>query len=136
MRPQVRRALRWAAGILGVAVLLGVATIATLAAQISGGWDEVFDTTKPLPNDPEVVTARQEGAARVDAETDRLIADVVLPALPGVRVAQPALSGAEALASATGHPPCITACTEVIRPGGRQVRMPVTSTATIAAIST
>ena len=102
MRPQVRRALRWAAGILGVVVLLGVAMIATLAAQFSGGWDEVFDTTKPLPNDPEVVAARKEGAARIDAESDRLIAEVVLPALAGGRVAQPALTGAEALASDRG----------------------------------
>ena len=38
MRPQVKRALRWAAGILGVIVLLGVVMGATLAAQFAGGW--------------------------------------------------------------------------------------------------
>ena len=102
MRPQARRALLWAAGILGVAALLGVAMITTFAVQISGGWDEVFDPTKPLPNDPEVVAARAAGAARVDAESDRVIGAVVLPSLAEGRVAQPALTGAEALASDRG----------------------------------
>lgn len=102
MRPRAKRALQWAAGTLAVMVLLGVGVVATLAAQISGGWDEVFDTTKPLPGDPEVVAARAEGGARVDAESERVIGDVVLPSLADGRVAQPALSGAEALASDRG----------------------------------
>jgi hypothetical protein len=102
MQPRARRALRWAAGILAVIVLLGVAVVATLAAQFSGGWDEVFDTTKPLPGDPEVVAARAEGGARVDAERERVIGDVALPSLADGRVAQPALSGTEALASDRG----------------------------------
>jgi hypothetical protein len=102
MQPQAKRALRWAAGIVAAVVLLGVAMVATLAAQISGGWDEVFDTTKPLPNDGEVVAARAAGAALVDDESDRVIGDVVLPSLTDGRVAQPALTGAEALASDRG----------------------------------
>lgn len=102
MRPQVKQALQWAAGILGVIVLLGVVMGATLAAQFAGGWDEVLDTTKPLPTDPEVLAARAAGAARVDAETKRVIGQVALPSLAGGRVAQPALTGAAALASDRG----------------------------------
>jgi hypothetical protein len=102
MRPRARRALRWAAAILGAVVVLGVAFVTTLAVQMSGGWDDVLDLSKPLPGDPEVVAAREAGGARLDAETARVVDGVVLPNLTDGRVAQPALTGAAALATDPG----------------------------------
>jgi hypothetical protein len=97
MRPRTRRALLWALGV-GLAVLLvGAALLATLAAQINGGWDEVFDRTHPTEDDPEVVAARAAAAARLDAETGRVVDTVVLPALDGGRVTQPAATGGDAV---------------------------------------
>jgi peptidoglycan/xylan/chitin deacetylase (PgdA/CDA1 family) len=99
VRPQATRALRWTAGILGAVVLVVAAVVATFFAQLAGGWDEVFDTTKPLPDDPQVVAARAAGANLVDAETQRVIDDVVLPTLTQGWVAQPAPTGAAAVSA-------------------------------------
>jgi hypothetical protein len=98
MTASQRRVLRWVLGGLAVVVLLAVVLVANLAAQLSGGWDEVLDRSHPLPGDPDVVAARAAGAQTVDAEITRVVDLVVVPALTGGRVAQPAVTGPQALA--------------------------------------
>ncbi len=92
-----RRILRWVLGVLAVVVAVAAFFVANLAAQLSGGWDEVFDRSHPLPGDPEVVAARAVGADTVDAELERIVTTVVVPSLTGGRVAQPALAGRDAM---------------------------------------
>lgn len=96
MQPGTRRTLRWVLAIAAVVLLAAVAVAATLAAQLSGGWDEVLDWTHPTASDPEVVAARTQAGAEADAAMERLVGDVVLPALVGGRVVTPALSGTAA----------------------------------------
>jgi hypothetical protein len=71
-----------------VVVLLLVAFVAALAVQLSGGVDELFDRTHPTQDDPEVVAARADARRQLDAQLARLSEQVVLPAVPGSRVAQ------------------------------------------------
>ncbi len=97
MKPSHRRILRWVLGVVAALVLVGAFLVANVAAQLSGGWDEVFDRSHPMPGDPEVVAARAVGAATVDDQLARVIDDVVVPALSDGRVAQPALAGPEAM---------------------------------------
>jgi hypothetical protein len=97
MTASQRRVLRWVLGVLAAVVVLAVVLVANVAAQIGGGWDEVFDRSHPLPRDPDVVAARGAGAATVDAEIARVVDDVVVPALTAGRVAQPAVTGPEAM---------------------------------------
>jgi hypothetical protein len=97
MKASHRRVLRWVLGVLVAVVLVAAFFVANVAAQISGGWDEVFDRSHPLPGDPEVVAAREVGAAAAEAELDRVVTEVVVPALTDGRVAQQALSGPEAM---------------------------------------
>ena len=97
MKASHRRILRWVLGVAAAVVLAGAFLVANIAAQLSGGWDEVFDRSHPLPGDADVVAARAVGAATVDAEIARVVDDVVVPALSEGRVAQPAPSGAEAM---------------------------------------
>ncbi len=92
-----RPILRWVLGVLAAVVAVAAFLMANLAAQLSGGWDEVFDRSNPLPDDPEVVAARAVGGATADAEHGRLVTTVVVPALTDGRVAQPALAGPEAM---------------------------------------
>ena len=73
MKDSHRRILRWVLGVLAALVLVGAFVVANIAAQLSGGWDEVFDRSHPLPGDPEVVAARAVGAATVDAEIARVV---------------------------------------------------------------
>ena len=101
MKASHRRVLRWVLGVLVAVVLVAAFFVANVAAQISGGWDEVFDRSHPLPGDPEVVAAREVGAATVDAEITRVVGEVVVPALTEGRVAQPALTGPEAMTDRT-----------------------------------
>jgi hypothetical protein len=96
MRASHRRILRWALGIVAATVALVALLMANVAAQLSGGWDEVFDRSHPQPGDPEVVAAREVGARAVEAEIDRVVAAAV-PALTAGRVAQPAPRGADAV---------------------------------------
>ncbi len=67
-----RRILRWVLGVLAAVVLLAVLFVANVAAQLGGGWDEVFDRSHPLPGDPDVVAARAVGAETVDAAITRV----------------------------------------------------------------
>jgi len=97
MRASHRRILRWVLGILAAVVVLGALLMANIAAQLSGGWDEVFDRSHPLPSDPQVVAARERGGATTDAELGRVVDEVVVPALTAGRVAQPALAGPDAM---------------------------------------
>ena len=80
---------------------MGAFLVANVAAQLSGGWDEVFDRSHPLPGDPEVVAARAVGA-RPPWMPRSLGSSTIAgrPALTGGRVAQPALAGAEAMTEA------------------------------------
>ena len=88
--------LGWVLGLTLATLAIIVAIVVTFAVQMSGGWDEVFDRTHPRESDPDVVAARAEGAAWVDAEIERLVDRVVLPALAGGRVVLPAATGAQA----------------------------------------
>lgn len=97
MKDSHRRILRWALGGLAAVILVGAFLVANIAAQLGGGWDEVFDRSHPMPGDPDVVAARAAGAATVDAEIARVVDDVVVPSLNDGRVAQPALTGPEAM---------------------------------------
>ena len=97
MKASHRRILRWLLGVSAAVVLVGALLVANIAAQLSGGWDEVFDRSHPMPGDAEVVAAREVGAATVDAEIARVIDEVVVPDLTEERAAQPALAGAEAM---------------------------------------
>jgi hypothetical protein len=97
MKASHRRILRWVLGVLLAVVLVAAFFVANVAAQLSGGWDEVFDRSHPLPGDPEVVAARAVGAATADAELERLVTTVVVPALTDGRLAQPALAGPDAM---------------------------------------
>ena len=97
MKASHRRILRWVLGVLAAVVALFALFVANIAAQLNGGWDEVFDRSHPLPGDAEVVAARAVGAATVDAEIARVVDAVAVPALSDGRVAQPALAGAEAM---------------------------------------
>ena len=98
MKASHRRILRWVLGVTAAVMLVGAFFVANIAAQLSGGWDEVFDGSHPLPGDAEVVAARAVGAATADAELNRVVTTVVVPALSAGRVAQPALAGPEAMA--------------------------------------
>jgi hypothetical protein len=84
-------------GGLAAVILVGAFFVANIAAQLGGGWDEVFDRSHPLPGDPDVVAARAVGAATVDDEITRVVDEVVVPALTEGRVAQPAVVGPEAM---------------------------------------
>jgi peptidoglycan/xylan/chitin deacetylase (PgdA/CDA1 family) len=97
MKPSHRRILRWVLGVVAALVLVGTFLVVNVAAQLSGGWDEMFDRSHPMPGDPEVVAARALGAATVDAQLARVVDGVVVPALSDGRVAQPALAGPEAM---------------------------------------
>jgi hypothetical protein len=97
MKASHRRILSWVLVAVAAVVLVGAVLIANIAAQLSGGWDEVFDRKHPEAGDPEVVAAREVGAATVDAELDRVVNEVVVPALTGGRVAQPARAGRDAM---------------------------------------
>ncbi len=101
MKASHRRILRWGLGILAVVAALVALFVANVAAQIGGGWDEVFDRSHPQPGDPEVVAAREVGARAVEAETDRVVA-VAASTLTAARLAQPAPRGADALDEAVG----------------------------------
>ena len=96
MKATHRRILRWVLGVLAAVVAVAALLAANLAAQLSGGWDEVFDRSHPLPDDPRVVAAREVAGATVDAEVARVVDEVVVPALIAGRVAQPALTGPDA----------------------------------------
>ena len=85
-----RRAFGCAGAALGVVVLGVLFAGANVAAQLNGGWDEVFDFTKTQPDDPEVVAAREEGAALADTLLDEALDEAVLPGIgPQARVAEP-----------------------------------------------
>ena len=47
MKASHRRILRWVLGVLAAVVLVAALFVANVAAQISGGWDEVFDRSHP-----------------------------------------------------------------------------------------
>ncbi len=93
MQASRRRIVRWVLGGVLAVVLAMALFVATLAAQMSGGWDEVLDFSHPQPSDPEVVSARESGARQVDDEIERVVHTVVVPALAAGRVAQPAPVG-------------------------------------------
>ncbi|HEX6887307.1 MAG TPA: hypothetical protein VF143_04300 [Candidatus Nanopelagicales bacterium] len=101
MRPGVRRAL-WVTGIAAatVVLLLG-AFAAALAVQLSGGVDELFDRTHPTQDDPEVVAARAEASSQLEAQLRGLAERVVVPAIPGSRVA-PSSAGTDPQQSGAG----------------------------------
>ncbi len=101
MKASHRRILRWALGILAVVAALVALFVANVAAQLGGGWDEVFDRSHPQPGDPAVVAAREVGARAVEAEVDRVVA-VAASTLTAARVAQPAPRGADAVDEALG----------------------------------
>ena len=96
MKASHRRILRWVLGVLAAVVLVGAFLVANVVAQVSGGWDEVFDRSHPQDGDPEVVAARAAGAQAVEAEIDRVVG-VAASALAAGRVAQPAPTGAAAV---------------------------------------
>lgn len=88
--------LGWVLGLALATLATFVAIFVTFAVQMSGGWDEVFDSTHPRESDPDVVAARAEGAALADAEIERLVDRVVVPVLAGGRVVRPAAIGPQA----------------------------------------
>ncbi len=96
MKASHRRILRWVLGVGAAVVLVVALLVANIAAQISGGWDEVFDRSHPQDSDPEVVAARALGARAVEAEIDGVVG-VAVPTLASGRVAQPAPTGAAAV---------------------------------------
>lgn len=96
MKATHRRILTWVLGVLAAVVAVAALLAANLAAQLSGGWDEVFDRSHPLPDDPRVVAAREVAGATVDAEVAHVVDEVVAPAFTAGRVAQPALTGPDA----------------------------------------
>ena len=96
MKASHRRILRWVMGVVAAVVALFALFVANFAAQMNGGWDEVFDRSHPTDGDPEVVAAREVGARAVEAEIDRVVA-LAVPVLSNARVAQPAPTGAAAV---------------------------------------
>jgi len=101
-----RRAFGCAGAALAV-VVLGVLFVgANVAAQLNGGWDEVFDLTKPQLDDPEVVAARKEGADLADALLQQALTEAVLPGIgPQARLADPPGDPSERIFGRSGCDP-------------------------------
>ena len=101
-----RRAFGCAGAALAV-VVLGVLFVgANVAAQLNGGWDEVFDLTKPQQDDPEVVAARKEGADLADALLQQALTEAVLPGIgPQARLADPPGDPSERIFGRSGCDP-------------------------------
>ncbi|MCU0283894.1 MAG: hypothetical protein MUD13_08350 [Candidatus Nanopelagicales bacterium] len=98
MQPSTRRALRVGAiGLAVVALILGL-MLATLAVQLSGGWDDVLDLSQPMPEDPDVLAARAATAERVVADLQGIATDVAVPVLAAGRVAREAGGPADPVA--------------------------------------
>lgn len=98
MEPSTRRALRVGAiGLAVVALILGL-MLATLAVQLSGGWDDVLDLSQPMPEDAEVLAAREATAERVVQDLQGIAAEVAVPVLAAGRVAREAGGPADPVA--------------------------------------
>ena len=102
-----RRRVFGCAGAALAVVALGVLLVgANVAAQLTGGWDEVFDFNKPQLDDPEVVAAREEGAALADGLLQQALDEAVLPGIgPRARVAEPPGDPSERIFGRSGCDP-------------------------------
>lgn len=93
MQRRTKRVLAWGCGILALGLLIAGALVVTLAVQFAGGWDEVLDLARPEEQDPEVVAARAEANAALDAQVDLLVSELARSSLAGSRVVEPEPEG-------------------------------------------